>query len=147
MQTMVQSPYYTLRDMRYLNWVIEPISNYMLVKFEIGSSPISSYFLRTRFQVSNHHGTIHQWWSRWFSSQVAACFWNIYKIYRNNHCMAVSRLSSILDLKMAGKNQNWSDQIIKSSNHDQVARSHLDLHKLHHELTSHLRCPALVELL
>lgn len=66
------------------------------------------------------------------------------KIYRGS--LHGSQLSSILDLKMAGKIQNWSDQIIKSSNHDQVARSHLDLHKLHHELTLHLR-RVLVELL
>lgn len=63
------------------------------------------------------------------------CFWKIYK-----HLPRIIARQSIVKVfwtwKMAAKSGN---RVIKSSNHDQVARSHLDLHKLHHELASHLR--------
>lgn len=81
-------------------------------------------FFKTRFQVSNHHGTIHRW---------AACEKSTK--FTDDHCMAVN-CQVFWTWKWQAKSRIG---VIKSSNHDQVARSHLDLHKLHHELTSHLR--------
>lgn len=62
------------------------------------------------------------------------CFWKIYQTFTEDHCMAVN-CQVFWTWKWQAKSRIG---VIKSSNHDQVARSHLDLHKLHHELTSHL---------